>query len=140
LADEWLTDNAREESGRRPVRLTGTHTNRGQANTDTVKEALARVIRQKEFVDRLLRPVGGQRRRDELVVNATGIGAPKTPVDDVNTTRGLYAPQLCTFMARISSNRFHVPVSMPAPQSLLLQGEDVAARGLTAGPAVRCIV
>src|SRR5260370_32786785 len=26
LADEWLTDNAREKSGRRPVRLAGTHT------------------------------------------------------------------------------------------------------------------
>ena len=88
LADERLAHDVGEEAGRRLVGLAGPDADGRQADADAVEKAAARIVGQKQLADRLLRAVAGQRRREELVADQPGNGAPKTAIDDVNTMRG----------------------------------------------------
>ena len=88
-AGQRLADDVGEEARGRLVGLARPHADRRQADADAVEEAAPRIVGEQQLADRLLRAVAGQRRREELVADRSGKGAPKTAIDEVKTTRGL---------------------------------------------------
>src|SRR5206468_2900774 len=66
---ERLADDVGEEAGSRLVRLARPHADRRQADRDAVEQALASVVIDQEFADRLLCAVARQRRMEEFIAD-----------------------------------------------------------------------
>lgn len=69
LTCQRLADNIGEETRGRFVRFSGTHTDGWQPQADTVKNAFARIVRDQQFCDGLLRSVTGERCQMKFVAD-----------------------------------------------------------------------
>ena len=81
--------------------LPGRTTMVGQANADAVDKALARIVVEQQFADRLLRAVAGERGGEELV--ADGIGERRAEHGD---RRGEDEPRLVGRLAALEADGF----------------------------------
>src|SRR5579863_4761755 len=69
LAGKRLAQDIGEKARRRFVGPAGSNTDGWEADADTVEETAARIVGEKQFRDRLLRPVAGQRGGEELIAD-----------------------------------------------------------------------